>query len=50
VTPDRKQNLPIEIKLSRQIFSFLGNASPPPSAHTFVPGFRDLSFVDQNDR
>jgi len=68
VTPDRKQNLPIEIKLSRQIFSFfrmiffipstrlrqsgqvLGNASPPPSTHTFVPGFRNLSFVGQNDR
>jgi len=57
VTPDRKQNLPIEIELSWQIFSFFGmiififrECFATPVSLSFVPGFRDLSFVDQNDR
>jgi hypothetical protein len=60
VTPDRKQNLPIEIQLSQQIFHSFDTASPVrtsfrecfaiPVSLSFVPGFRDLSFVDQNNR
>jgi hypothetical protein len=57
VTPDRKQNLPIEIQLSWQIFSFFRmtffvfwERFAIPVSLPFVPGFRDLSYVDQNDR
>jgi hypothetical protein len=57
VTPDRKHNLPIEIQLSWQIFSFFRmtffvfwECFAIPVSLPFVPGFRDLSYVDQNDR
>jgi hypothetical protein len=57
VTSDRKQNLPIEIQLSRQILSFFRmiffifrECFAIPVSLSFVPGFRDLSFVDQNNR
>jgi hypothetical protein len=51
VTPDRKQNLPIEIKLSWQIFSFFRmilfifrECFAIPVSLSFVPGFSN-SFV-----
>jgi hypothetical protein len=57
VTPDRKQNLPIEIQLSWQIFSFFRmiffifrERFATPVSLSFVPGFHNLSFVDQNNR
>jgi hypothetical protein len=52
-----KQKLPIEILLWRQllllpetvIFFFRERFATPVSLY-FVPGFHDLSFVDQNNR
>jgi len=57
VPPDPKQNLPIEIWLSGQIFSFFKmiffifrECFATPVSLSFVPGSRNLSFVDQNNR